>query len=943
MRPPRPTRLSTCLYAALWGTLAASPLSVHAQVVISQLYGGGGATTGNPAYRQDFVELFNAGDATVSLSDLSLQYGSASGNLGSFSGNVSALPNVALAPKRYFLVGLSSGSLGPVLPTTDATGTLTMSASSGKVALVQGSTALNCGGSTACNATQSARVLDLVGYGSASTFEGAGAAPALNSTLAALRALGGCTDTQDNAADFSAVAPTPRNSASPAGTCASTGGGGETPPPDQAVVAIHQIQGPGHTSPLQGQAVRTEGVVTLLTNNGFFIQSLVPDSDPNTSEGLFVFTGGASTVQPGDLVQLSGTVTEYNTGAASNTLTLSRTVTQLNGISGLQVLGSGHVVTPTPIEFPEAQDGDLEKAEGMLVRIDAELTASQNYFLGRFGQITLSAEGRLRKPTNLHPAGSPEALALAADNARRRIILDDGSSRQNPDPIPHIGADQTQRAGDTVSGLTGVLDYGLATASNTGLADDRIHPTEPVNFQRDNPRTAAPSEVGGNLKVASFNVLNYFNGDGQGGGYPTARGASTPAEFVRQRDKIIAALQAIDADIVGLMEIENDGVAPRSAIADLVQGLNLAYGHEVYAITPPPAEAGATGTDEIKVALIHKPGKVSPLGSARSDTRAVHNRPPLAQTFELRNGERLTVVVNHFKSKGCSGASGADQDQGDGQGCYNATRVAQAQALVGFVDEVLAQDDHAHALIIGDLNAYGQEDPVRTLAGAGYTDVLVRHMGDAAATYVFDGEQGHLDHAQASPALADRVTGATAWAINADEPFVIDYNLEFKQPACATCGPDLYSPGPYRSSDHDPVVVGLDLRKRLVGTPARDTLVGTPGDDLIMGLGSGDVLQGGDGADTFLITRLSDAGDTLVDFTPGVDRLDISALTAPLRDTLGAQTDLFATGHLRWRQAARGLTLQFDPDGAGPATPVHLSTFTGLRQEQVLATRDLIQ
>ena len=932
--------------AALWSTavvVTLAPMGAQAQVLISQVYGGGGATTGSPAYKQDFVELVNTGAASASLANLSIQYGSATGNLGSTSGNIMALPNIALLPGQYLLVGMSSGSLGPALPAADATGTLTMSASAGKVALVQGTTAMNCGGGTACSSTQSARIVDLVGYGSANLFEGSGAAPGLNSTVVAVRASAGCTDTQDNAADFAALTPTPRNSSSPVAACGQGGGdnGGGEQPPSTPIVPIHQIQGNGATSPLVGQTVRTEGVVTLLTNNGFFMQSLTPDSDANTSEGLFVFTSSAPTVAVNELVQLSGLVSEYNVGAATNAQTLAHTVTQLGNVSDLQVLGSG-VIAPTVIDFPELNEDDLEKVEGMLVRINTPLTVSQNYFLGRYGQLTLSAGGRLIKPTNLYPAGSAGADALAQSNALRRIILDDGSSRQNPNPTPYLAEDNTVRAGDTLAGLVGVIDYGLATASNTGLADYRIHPAEAPEFTRSHPRTTQPADVGGNLKVASFNVLNYFNGNGQGGGFPTSRGASSAAEFERQRTKIITAIKAIDADIVGLMEIENDGDGAGSAIADLVAGLNAAYGTSTYAVTPAPVNG--TGSDEIKVALIHKPARVTPAQAAHADTRSIHNRPPLAQSFTLISGERLMVVVNHFKSKGCSGAAGADMDQGDGQGCYNATRVAQAQALAGFIDDALAQDGHQRALVIGDLNAYGKEDPVLALASAGFEDQQARFGGEAAASYVFDGEQGYLDHALANGALSPLVNRVSTWAINADEPSVLDYNLEFKQPACATCGPDYYSPTAYRSSDHDPVVVGISLRKRIVGTAARDNLSGTAGDDLILGMEGGDVLRGGDGADHFAYLSLRDAGDTISDFTPGQDKIDLSALTAALRATLGADADLFATGHLRLHDAARGVAVQYDADGSlGPQAPVTITTLSRLTSSMLQPARDIIQ
>ncbi|MDO9007173.1 MAG: hypothetical protein Q7U80_03030, partial [Thiobacillus sp.] len=276
------------------------------------------------------------------------------------------------------------------------------------------------------------------------------------------------------------------------------------------VTRIPAIQGSGSASPLAGQTVTTEGVVTRLNNNGFYLQDEAGDGDAATSDGVFVFTSSAPTVSVGDHVRLTAKVVEYNTGAASNAMTLANPLTQLTTVSGLSVLASGHSIAPMPVVFPEAVEGDLERVEGMLVDIATPLTVSQNYFQGRYGQVTLAAEGRLIKPTTLHPAGTAEAVALAADNARRRIILDDGSSLQNANPTAYIGDDNTLRAGDTLAGLVGVVDYVLATSSNTGIADYSIHPVGAVNFTRANPRTATPPAVGGNVRVASFNVLNYF-------------------------------------------------------------------------------------------------------------------------------------------------------------------------------------------------------------------------------------------------------------------------------------------------------------------------------------------------------------------------------------------------------------------------------------------------
>lgn len=771
-------------------------------VVISQVYGGNGNTWTN-----DFVELTNAGGAPVSVAGWSVQYASSTGT-GTFAGNgVVALPALLLQPGQRLLVALAGSTTGAALPTPDATGSINLSSSAGKVVLVDSTTGLACnGGSAPCTADQLARIVDLVGYGGANFFEGT-PAPAPSTTTAALRAQDGCLDTDNNGTDFGVGTPTPRNSGSAPASC------GIVP----TVVPIYEIQGSGATSPLAGSSVTTSGVVTRVNNNGFFLQDPLGDGLAETSDGLFVFTGSAPAVAAGDLVQLTGTVAEFNTGASTNAETAAHPVTELTGISGLQVLATGQTIAPTAITLPEAVADELERVEGMLVTITTPLTVSQNFFLGRYGQLTLSSGGRLQTPTNVRRPG-PGAQNLAARNRLRSILLDDGTTQQNPNPTPYIGEGDTVRAGDRIATLAGVVDYGLATSSSSGIADYKIHPTVAPVIQRLNERRASPPSVGGNLRVASFNTLNFFTtftdgttADGQTGqgcsldgvvAASNCRGASNLAEFERQRTKIVEAIAGLKADVVGLMEIQNNGA---TAVQNLVGALNAKLGAGTYAVLPDPASG--TGTDAIKVAMIYKPAKVTPQGASGSDTNPVHNRPPLAQTYVLRNGAPITVVVNHFKSKSCDGAAGADLDQGDLQGCYNARRVQQAQALRAFVATLEATSGTPDALLIGDFNAYAMEDPIFDLTSNGF----VNQMKDKAYSYVFDGAAGRLDHLITSASLAAKVSKAAEWHINADEPSFLDYNLEFKQPACPACEPDLYSPTPYRSSDHDPALIGLDL------------------------------------------------------------------------------------------------------------------------------------
>ena len=872
--------------------LASVPAAAAPAIVISQIYGGGG-NSGAP-YRNDYIELFNRDAMPVSLRGWSVQYASAAGS----AWQVAPLPDLTLQPGQYLLVQQAAGAgAGAALPALDASGNLALAASAGKVALVSGTAAIAAAGAPS--------VVDLVGFGAgANAFEGVAPAPAPSNTTAILRAAGGCGDSNNNAADFAAAAPTPRNgvtafhvcqaaagapilaacpdaysvpagsggatvvSASdadgivnaasllsgavdgitltPQGLAAAPGGAASfllnvpaTAPAgehlltlgfanNQAQTAsclvkltvqaalstsrtIPQIQGTGAVSPYAGTMQTTEGVVTLLVANGFYLQDPEGDGDPATSDGIFVFTGAPPSVAVGDRLRLAATVAEFNAGDAG------RTVTQLTGVRGMLLLSKNNRVAPTALALPMSA-ADFERHEGMLVQFSAPLTVSQNYFQGRYGQVTLSA-GRLEKPTNRYPAGSAQALAAAAANAASMIVLDDGRTSQNPVPVPYIGADSTLRAGDTVTGLTGVIDFGLITASNPGPSGYKLQPGAMPVFARDNPRTAPPRLPIGNVKAASFNVLNFFTtfGDGttasgQSGqgcslgasvAKSNCRGADNLVEFRRQRAKIVAAMLAIDADVFGLMEIQNNGDV---AVASLVEALNAAAGAQRYAVVPRPEQ---TGSDAIRVAMVYQPSRLRLAGPALSDPDPVHSRPPMAQTFIAANGGSFSLIVNHFKSKGsCPDAGSPDADRGDGQGCWNATRLQQARRLAEvFVPQVRAAAQDPDVLLMGDFNAYGAEDPIRLLGDYGFKNQIERFVrrGAIPYSYVFDGEAGYLDHALASAPLQSQVLGAAEWHINADEPSVIDYNTEFKPQ-------DLYSATPYRSSDHDPVVISLGLR-----------------------------------------------------------------------------------------------------------------------------------
>ncbi len=574
---------------------------------------------------------------------------------------------------------------------------------------------------------------------------------------------------------------------------------------------IHFVQGNGLTTPILGTTVVVEAVVVGSYQatgqfRGFFLQERDDrvDGNPLTSEGLFIFdnTFGVP-VNQGDLVRVRGTATEFNS------------LTQLGNVTHVEVCDTGYMVTPAAMTLPVDDMMDWEAVEGMLLSFTHELYVTEHFNLGRFGEVHLSANDRLWNPTNVVAPGAP-ALALQDLNNRSRIVLDDGLNIQNPAtviyPDPGLTYTNTLRAGATVPQLTGVLDYRANSY--------RIQPVGIVDFVDADVRPEMMDEISGTLKVASFNVLNYFTtldtgsaicGPSQNMG---CRGANSAFELERQRIKILNAILAMDADVVGLIEIENN--VNDDAVIDLIAGLNDVAGAGTYA----RIETGTIGTDAIKQAFIYQPATVTPVGDfaildGSVDARFLDskNRPVLVQTFEENSsGEQFTVAVNHLKSKGSGCEDVSDPDLGDGQGNCNVTRTNAAAALVDFLATDPTGSGTDRFLIIGDINAYAMEDPIMVLVNDGYTDLLREFYGDQAYSYAFNGQFGHLDHALANASMMPFVTGATAWHINADEPRVFDYNTEFK-----TAGQinEWFGPGPFRSSDHDPVIVGLDLSQEV--------------------------------------------------------------------------------------------------------------------------------
>ncbi len=569
-------------------------------------------------------------------------------------------------------------------------------------------------------------------------------------------------------------------------------------------IPIHTVQGSTTTSPYVGQNVTVTGIVTAALQgttglNGFYVQAPESeyDADATTSEGIFVFNN-TFPVALGELVKVTGTVAEFGTAPA--------TQTELTSVSNVVQLASG-VALPAPVAvnlpFTTATEG--ERYEGMRVTFPQTLTLTDNFDLGHFGEVILSL-GRLSTPTNIVAPGAP-AQAQETANLLRQILVDDASSVAYPDPTPGLldsaGRGLTLRAGSTTANASGIFDEKFGAYI--------LEATTPLSFTDANPRPDAPT-VHGSLRIAIGNVLNFFNGDGSGtsAGFPTARGATTLAEYQRQRAKIVAGITALSPDIMGLTEVENDGYGPTSALADLVAGLNAAApAGTTYAFVD--ASAVEITTDLIHVALIYRTETVAPVGAAATLSDPAFNnlaRNPLAQTFQqLPTGEKLTVSINHWRAKGSAASGAGNADSGDGQGTNNALRVAEADALVSWLATDPTHSGDPDFLIIGDLNSYAKEDPIAVIETAGYVNLTEASEGAGGYSYAFNGEFGHLDHALASPHLAAQFVDAATWHVNSDEPVYYDYNLENKDAAqqAINVGP------PYRYSDHDPVLSGFDL------------------------------------------------------------------------------------------------------------------------------------
>ncbi len=886
--------LATAVSVALPLSLAAPAVQAAGNVVVSQIYGGGGNT--GATFRNDFIELFNRSTAAVNVTGWSVQYASATGTTWqktTLSGTIQ--------PGQYFLVQQAVGAGGTTnLPTPDVVGTIPMSGTAGKVALVSNDTALACAAACASNAA----VVDFVGFGStANNFEGTGPTPAPSNTNAVVRAGNGCTDADNNAADFAAALPTPRNTATALNVCtvvtnapvvascpasisaitntasatnisatdadnlvtsatiisapvagvslssvvpasavntplqaalsvnAATGSytiqvqfSNDGAPaqtasctitlnvsPPAASARIRDIQGANHISPLVGQAVtNVPGIVTGKKSNGFYMQDPLPDSDPATSEGIFVFTSTAPTaVNVGDAVRVSGNVAEFRAGGSAATNS-SLTITQIsapviavdsvgNALPEPILIGIGGRVPPNMVIESDASSGNVETSgtfkpttdgldfweslESMRIRIVNAVAVGPS---NDFGEIPIIGDNGAAATLRSVRGG---VMGTATDGNPERILIDDSIV-----PAPTIPA---TNVGDGFAEVVGIVDYSFNTY--------KLNITQPiVVIPGGIAAEITQPQTTNQLAIAAYNVENLDPND-------------PPAKFATIATQIVNNLKT--PDIIGMTEIQDNNGATNDAVVDssltlqtLINAITAAGGptYSFRLINPVDDQDGGEPGGNIRVGFLYNPARVTFVdragGTSTTGITAVNasgvaqlsaspgridptntafnsSRKPLAAEF-LFNGRTVFAIVNHFNSKG-----GDNSLMGRYQPPVRSSevqRTQQATIVANFVQSLTTIDPKANVVVLGDLNDYEYSPALVILKNAGLTDLIEGLPANERYTYVFEGNSQALDHIMVSANLMTKAAPIYD---------IVHINAEFAGQA----------------SDHDPEVVRLTL------------------------------------------------------------------------------------------------------------------------------------
>ncbi|TNI82928.1 ExeM/NucH family extracellular endonuclease [Aeromonas sobria] len=653
-------------------------------------------------------------------------------------------------------------------------------------------------------------------------------------------------------------------------------------PADSELTPIPVIQGIADKSPLipadkfeSTQSIVVKAVVSALSsgvNKGFYLLDTNGDGNEQTSDGIFVFPGDDNflsknpQIQPGAQVCLEAKVAEYY---GFTQLKLDKTAPKIKVMAQTQ--------SPSATLFRVLDNENLSRAlerhEGMRIRLDAdsELKISRNFsYDGYRNTVMLSHKEPLIKPTQLYIANSREAKALAKSNNNNRVVVESdmpaaqGKLPWLPEWEPEMGY---LRIGDAPINLEATVNYSFGAYRLIVPSEQRISLADIIRITENDRQQTAPARAQvSNLRIGSFNVLNYFTSHSSIGGALNIlckdqadadnakgcnRGAKSQPEFEKQRTKIANAITEMDADLLGLMEMENNGFADNSALHNLVTRLNEqqqdASKHYAYVRLPVSTltDGKFFGGDAIMVAMIYRPALLTPSGDAsviklpeqRYTTGGVAKtagqRDSLVQTFTVaKSKEPLTLVVNHLKSKGsgCYENGDGKTEPADLQGKCTEFRVSAAKVLGEAVSKLPGQ-----VLLVGDLNSYAKEDPIRVLTdynpatserkivsashtfigdqsyeqlgrevtrSYGLIDLNVKFNKEKAISYSYDGELGTLDYALANPALASKVAGVADWHINSFESSLFEYSSQYT-------GTLLKSDNPFSASDHDPIIVDL--------------------------------------------------------------------------------------------------------------------------------------
>jgi hypothetical protein len=528
-------------------------------------------------------------------------------------------------------------------------------------------------------------------------------------------------------------------------------------------ISISEIQDVKDDTSFKDQFVKTKGIVTGVFQEageleGFFIQ----DHTIFSNRGIFVKT--QRLVHVGDEILITAKVVEY------------KNETRLESVQSIQLLSEGNSVSKQSVSLPISLS-KMEQLEGSLIHIENELLISSSYSFLKYGQILLSTS-ELVQATEIYDAqlDSQKIMDLSSPKQVNSIVIDDLSNMRFPflDSLYCKSTDIS--IGNKCSGIIGFVsqfndDYRIR------LIDDIL--VEAIEKEES-------SSVKGALKVMSFNLHNLFNGDGKGDGFPTPRGAKTYKSYQLQLAKLKAAICAADPDIIAMMELENDGEDSLSTLVQFCIYLNLKNPSRKYTVS---LTGTSSSSDFIKTGIIYDANSVTALTTAKYHKNPIFSRPPLFQRFNYGGNSEFILSVNHFKSKSPRGAERLNEDQKDGQAAYNYKRKQQAEVLLNLVDSLYENDD---LLIVGDFNAYTNEDPIQLLESNN-----LKRLEVSKYSYEYKGRKGNLDHAFVSKNFESSIKEIKVWDINVSYPNWIDYRHELADSTY------------YRSSDHNPILIGL--------------------------------------------------------------------------------------------------------------------------------------